>query len=131
MAIENKYAPTVTHFYFEATLAAGEKLVLPTATHPRRNGGSQLYIQAAAGTSVKSTLAHPQLLANSLPKAQRWASTVAGDYPATPDVDKMFRWSPGVTIDADWAIALVEEPATCLLITAPAGGTHIVIHGDF
>lgn len=130
MATENKRTGS-THFYFEAVLAANEKLVLPTPMHTRRNGDFRIAVQAANGTKIQATLAHPGLVASSMVASNRYASTVTGDYPAIADAPAMFRWNVGTTITTDWDIAIVEIPATALLITAPAGGTHIVIHGDF
>lgn len=130
MARENK-RQGMTHFYFEAVLGPNEKLVLPTPEHVRRNGTTTFAIQGPAGTKMQATLIHGQTVAASMPPGQRFNSTVLGDYPADANADKAFRWSAGVTLAADWDIATLDQPATALLITAPAGGGQIVIHGDF
>lgn len=124
--------PQIAGFlFFEAVLAANEVLVLPLQRSASRNGDNRISIQAAAGTKIAGTLAHPDELHAVIPSTQKYASTATGEYPALANCAAQHQWSADLTIAVAFDIVDYDRVVTALRITAPVGGGRVTIYGDY
>ena len=113
-------------------VAAGESIVVPVFRSASKNGDSTLAIAAPVGTVVKYCIEHPHVVMAAL-KGQSYLSSVAGDYPATPNpnlaVTSAAYWATAVTLAANQVFEL-KQHATCLYITSPSAG-RVLLFGDY
>jgi hypothetical protein len=120
----------------EYNLAPNEVLVVPVRRSVSKNGDSTIAIMAKAGTKVSYTIEHQDQLAMAMhavdPKVLRpYLSSEAGDYPAVANPDG---WARVWKTDQDFATDDIYEHkahATALRIIAPAGGTWVLLLGDY
>lgn len=131
MAQQNRHNQVAGFLHFECTLGPNEVIVIPVNRSASRNGDSRVSLQAKSGTKIAATVMHPTDVIRNIPQGQAYASTIAGEYPATPDAPAAFRWSVDESVAADWDILNFDKVATALRITAPATGTHFILYGDY